>query len=194
MTRRKKRIICWTITGLLFALSVLLVVLSGLTGQTWITDSGGIPVAADAVMTAIRNGDWNTLETLVLNVQNLSPQVDGENSVQMLVWDAYLDSLQWSCLDTFEVQGAKVTQQLTVTCLDISTVTGYMAEILPEISDNALNITSDQALCQAAEAALSRKLPLTQHEVTLSFVRRDEWWKLVPNNALLALLSGFSAA
>lgn len=71
MTRRKKRIICWTITGLLFALSVLLVVLSGLTGQTWITDSGGIPVAADAVMTAIRNGDWNTLETLVLNVQNL---------------------------------------------------------------------------------------------------------------------------
>jgi len=180
----------WTVTGLLLSLAVLLVVLTGLSGQIWITDAEGIPAAADAVMSAIRSSDWKTLETLVADAQALDPQTGEENSAELLIWDAYRQSLQWTCSDGYELHGAHVTQQVTVTCLDIPALTGRIAEILPEISNTA----REQALVTAAEEALAGEIPVNRRDIIMTFVRTDGQWKLLPNSALVALLSGFTAA
>lgn len=191
MKRRKKRTILWTLAGLLFSLSVLLVVISGFSGQIRITDTAGIPIAADAVMHAVHTGDWNTLAILVADAQDLEPVTGEEGSAERLIWEAYQQSLQWSCTDGFEADGAQVMQKVSVTCLDISALTDRMIEILPEISDD---VAEDDLLAAAAEAALFEEPPVLQKDITMAFVRKNGQWKLIPDHTLLALLSGFTAA
>lgn len=191
MKRRKKRTILWTLAGLLLSLSVLLVVISGFSGQIRITDTAGIPIAADAVMHAVYTGDWNTLAMLVADEQDLEPVTGEEGSAERLIWEAYQQSLQWSCSDGFEADSTQVMQKVSVTCLDISALTSRMMEILPEIADD---VSEDDLLAAAAEAALFEELPVLQKDITMAFVRRNGQWKLVPDHTLLALLSGFTAA
>ena len=193
MTRRKTNTILWTFSGLLLSLAVLLVVLSGLSGQILVTDADGIPDAAESVMAAIHSGNWEDLEALVADANELAPETGDENSAHHLIWDAYRNSLRWSCEDGYGIGGSHVTQKVTVTCLDIPALTDAMARILPELSDNAINMTAEQALSAATEAVLRQELPLTEEKITLSFVRKNGQWLLIPDNTLLALLSGFTA-
>ena len=55
-------------------------------------------------------------------------------------------------------------------------------------------MAEEDLLAAAAETALSQDLPVLQKEITMTFVRVNGRWKLIPNNTLLALLSGFTAA
>lgn len=191
MKRRTKRTILWTLAGLLFSLSLFLVVFSGLTGQIRITDTDGIPVAADSVMHAVHTGDWRTLELMVAEEYTLEPLTGEEGSAERIIWEAYQQSLQWNCAEGFDIEGAKMIQKVSVTCLDIPALTNRMIEILPEIADD---VAEEDLLASAAETALFEGLPLLQRDITMTFVRMDGRWKLIPNNALLALLSGFTAA
>ena len=191
MKRRTKRTFLWALAGLLFSLSVFLVVISGLSGKIRITDTAGILIAADSVMNAIHTGDWSTLELLVAEEYSLEPLAGEDGSAERIIWEAYQQSLQWNCAEKFDIDGAKVMQKVSVTCLDIPSLTGRMIEILPEIADD---VAGEDLLSAAAEAALFEELPLLQKEITMTFVRMDSRWKLIPNNTLLALLSGFTAA
>ncbi len=191
MKRRTKKTILWTLAGLLFSLAVFLVVISGLSGQIRITDTDGIPLAADSVMNAIHTGDWSTLELLVTEPYTLEPVSGEEDSAERIIWEAYQQSLQWNCAEEFDIEGAKMMQKVSVTCLDIPALTARMIEILPEIADD---VAEEDLLAAAAETALFEDLPLLQREITMTFVRIDGRWKLIPNNTLLALLSGFTAA
>lgn len=191
MKKRTKKTILWTLAGLLFSLSVFLVVISGLSGQIRIADAAGIPIAADSVMNAVHTGDWNTLELLVAEAYTLEPVTGEESSAERMIWDAYQQSLQWNCAEEYETDGAYVKQKVFVTCLDISALTGRMIEILPEIAEL---VAEEDLLAAAAETALSQDLPVLQKEITMTFVRVNGRWKLIPNNTLLALLSGFTAA
>lgn len=191
MKKRTKKTILWTLAGLLFSLSVFLVVISGLSGQIRIADAAGIPIAADSVMNAVHTGDWNTLELLVAEAYTLEPVTGEESSAERMIWDAYQQSLQWNCAEEYETDGAHVKQKVFVTCLDISALTGRMIEILPEIAEL---VAEEDLLAAAAETALSQDLPVLQKEITMTFVRVNGRWKLIPNNTLLALLSGFTAA
>jgi len=194
MKRSKKKAIFWSAAGLLFSLAAVLVVLGGLKGNVRVTDPEGIPGAANAVMTAVRDGDWDGLNGLVTQPQELTPQTGGEGSAERLIWDAYRQSLQWECPEDFRLQEARVTQAVSVTCLDIAAVTGAMNEHLPEIADSNADMTREQALAAAAEAVLSAGPPVTRKQITMTFVRSGGQWKLVPDKALLALLSGFTAS
>lgn len=191
MKRRTKRTFFWTLAGLLFSLSLFLVVFSGLTGQIRITDTDGIPVAADSVMHAVHTGDWRTLELMVAEEYTLEPLTGEEGSAERIIWEAYQQSLQWNCAEGFDIEGAKMIQKVSVTCLDIPALTNRMIEILPEIADD---VAEEDLLASAAETVLFEGLPLLQRDITMTFVRMDGRWKLIPNNALLALLSGFTAA
>ncbi len=193
MTRRKQTTILWTAAGLVLSLAVLLVVLSGLAGQLWITDAAGIPQAADSVMRCIQDGNWNELASFVVGEPELEPQTGEENTAENLIWDAYRQSIQWRCNDGYTVQGRQVIQQLTVSCLDISELTRSMKKILPEITDGTVNMTADHALIAAAEEVLRGDIPMMQKDIRLSFVRKNGQWEIVPDSGLLSLLSGFTA-
>ena len=191
MKRRKKRTILWTLTGLLFSLAVLLVVFTGLTGQIRIADQPGLPMAADSVLMAIQTGDWATLELLLANDYDLEPITGEEGSPEHLIWEAYQQSLQWHCQQGFDVQGAQVIQNVSLTCLDIPALTRHMTMILPEVSEE---VSAQEVLIAELNAALSEDLPTLKKDITMTFVRMNGQWKLIPDNTLLALLSGFTAS
>ena len=191
MTYTKKRTLLWSVAGLLLSLLVLLVVAGGLTGEVLVADSEGIPAAADAVMTCVQNGNWKTLATLVSGHPDLTPATGEEDSAENLIWNAYQQSLQWVCEEGFDVQKQHVIQYVTVTCLDISKVTGAMPRILEEADTIDLE-NRQEILRSAAEQALELDAQTMQREIALTFIRENGQWQLVPNSALLALLSGFT--
>ncbi|MBQ2927496.1 MAG: hypothetical protein IJD98_02875 [Oscillospiraceae bacterium] len=189
MTETKNRTRLWIAAGAVLSLLVILVTLGGLSGQVWVTDPGGIPEAADRVMTCICSNDWRTLESLAAGTPALEPMTGEENTAENRIWNAYRESLRWTCEEGFSLRGANVTQPITVTCLDISALTGMVAEILRE--SGVVNAGPEE-LSAAAEQALEQEMPVLQREITLHFCREGGEWKVIPNEALLALMSGFT--
>lgn len=194
MISEKKVTFLWTAAGLLFSLAVLLVIAGALHHNVPVTDPESIPEAANTLMNSVHTADWDTLEAIVSGTYALAPAAGEEGSAERLIWNAYLQSLRWNCEGSYTVHGPYVSQSLTVTCLDIRAVTNKMMELLhkesgiPSAGDDATT-----ALRSAAQQVLDSGAPTVHKEITLSFLREDRQWKAVPNDALLALLSGFMA-
>lgn len=192
MTKANKQTLLWLFAGLVFSLLTLLVIWTGLSGKVWITDPEGIPETADAIMDSIQTGDWAALEEMVLGSPSLTPRVGAPDSAEKMIWDAYRNSLQWSCEDPFRILGSLISQKVSVTCLDIPSVTDAISKTLAE-SDPAIFVDTAQTerLPIAAADVLESEIPMIRREITLTFQRNQGHWMLVPNNALLKLLSGF---
>ena len=180
----------WFCLGLLFALLVLLMVCSGLTGYVLMADPAGIPAAADGVLSCIHAGNWQELESLVSGQPAVRPVTGAEGSAEKLLYDAFRESLQWTREESCHMEGAFVTQTVTVTCLDIPGVTDAMAGIL---SETATAQDPAQLLCDAAKQVLETRTPTKQHQITLTFEREQGRWLLVPNHDFRTLLSAFTA-
>lgn len=189
MTNKRIKMLLWSAAGFILSLMALLVILGGFAGITLVTDSEGISQTSDAVMHSIHSGDWQTLQTLVSGNPNLEPVTGESNTAESLIWETYRKSLQWSCTENFEIQGGYVTQSVTVTCLDIPGVTDAMTGILQESPAHQEN--QSQALYIAAEQVLQSDAPSKQRQITFTLVRENGCWRVLPDSALLALLSGF---
>ena len=188
----KKHALAWLAAGLLLSLLVFVVVLTGLSGGVVVTDPEGIPQAADMVMRNIQDGNWEALEAAVLGSPALAPRTGEADSAEALIWESYQESLQWTFQNGFDIQDAYVTQKITVTCLDIPGVTKSMSGNLDAEAAANPELKS-QFLYAAAEQVLASECPVAEYEITLTFVREKGRWLLVPNSALQALLSGFTA-
>ena len=191
MVQTKKIAFLWLMAGLLCAILLSLVVLTGLCGQIMITDRDGIQKAADSVMHYIRSGNWEALEKIVLGSPSLRPLTGEADSAEALIWDAYRDSLNWTYRDRFEVDQSCISQKITVSCLDIPKVTSDMAAVL-QTTSKADPAQQAAALQASAQKVLETNAQLTECEITLTFRREKGQWLLVPNGALQALLSGFT--
>ena len=191
MTNAKKQTLLWLLAGLVFSLLTLLVIWTGLSGKVWITDPEGIPETADAIMDSIQAGDWAALEEMVLGSPSLTPRVGAPDSAEKMIWDAYRNSLQWSCEDPFRIQGSLISQKVSVTCLDIPSVTDAISTMLSSSDSTGFYAaTQTEFLHTVAAHVLESELPMIRREITLTFQRGMGRWMLVPNNALLMLLSG----
>lgn len=190
MIQHNKTALLWLSVGLLFSLLVLLVIYEGLAGKVWVTNPEEIPDTANAVMNSVQTGDWYTLEDIVWGNARLSPEIGETGSAEEIIYTAYRKSLLWTCDESFDIRNEYVTQKITVTCLDIPAVTEAITGIL---SESVLNTEEYPVLLSAAEEVLKSDPPMKQHEISLTFLCENGQWLLVPNNALLALLSGFTA-
>ena len=184
----------WLLTGFLCSALVLLVVCTGLAGKTIVADPAGIPETANEVMDCIRYSNWEALSEMAYGCPSLVPATEEANSAQERIWKAYQESLQWTCPDDFALQDAYVTQKILVQCLDIHAVTGAMAEILSRSqASSAESEKQEQLLYSAAEQVLLEEMPVTEREITLTFLRENGRWLVIPDRELQALLSGFTA-
>lgn len=190
MIQKKKSALPWLTLGMLLSLAVLLVVYTGLSGQVFIKDSEGIPAAADAVMNSIRSGDWQALDEMIAGSPGIAPETGEENSVEQMIWKAYQNSLQWTYDDSCHPDGRYVTLDISVTCLDIHGGTDAIAGILEESA--ADENQRELLLHSTAQQVLKSDPPVKTSRITLTFQREHSQWKLTPNRALQALLSGFT--
>ena len=192
MVQRNKITLLWFAGGILFSLLVLSVVLSGLSGRIWVTNPEGLSETAIGIMNAVRIANWNALEDMVAGDEILSPEIGKAGSAEEIIYQTYRKSLQWTCEDSFTIRGQYATKKVTVRCLDIPTVTEAISGMISETSLNTEE-TRHSILRSAAEQVLESHVPIAQHTITLTFLRENGQWMLVPDNALQALLSGFTA-
>ena len=165
---------------------LLFVVFSGLSGKVLVTDAEEIPLTADKILDALQKGDWTALSGMVSGTPLLEPDTGKEDSPEKRLYEAYRESLQWTVSQDFEIRDRYVCQKVTVTCLDITAVTQAMAETLEQAA-----ATDPKLVSSAAEQILNANPPYLQREITLHFLREKQQWHVVPDSALLALLSGF---
>ena len=192
MTNAKKQTLLWFSAGLVFSFLTLLVIGTGLSGKVWITGPEEIPDAVDAVMTSIQTGDWVRLEEMISGNPELTPKVGAADSAEKMIWDAYRDSLQWSCEEPFRIHGSLITQKVSITCMDIPSITDAISTMLSSADSTGFDAaTQTEFLHTVAAHVLESELPMICREITLTFQRNQGHWMLVPNNALLKLLSGF---
>lgn len=192
MTKANKQTLLWFSAGLVFSFLTILVVWTGLSGKVWITGPEEIPDAVDAVMTSIQTGDWVRLEEMISGNPELTPKVGAADSAEKMIWDAYRNSLQWSCEEPFRIHSSLITQKVSVTCMDIPGITDAISTMLSSADSTGFDAaTQTEFLHTVAAHVLESELPMIRREITLTFQRNQGHWMLVPNNALLMLLSGF---
>lgn len=189
MSKARKTTLPWLTAGILLSLLIILLVLHGLTGQVYITDSEGIRESADTILNTIRTGDWQTLNSRIVGNPGIFPETGEDGSVENLIWKAYQNSLQWTFEDCYTVDGPYITQSLTVTCLDIPGI----ANAITGLPDTGSESQQEELLLNAAEQVLAAEPPLVTRQITLTFLREAGQWNLIPNRVLLMLLSGFTA-
>ena len=192
MTKANKQTLLWFSAGLVFSFLTLLVIGTGLSGKVWITGPEEIPDAVDAVMTSIQTGDWVRLEEMISGNPELTPKVGAADSAEKMIWDAYRNSLQWSCEEPFRIHSSLITQKVSITCMDIPSITDAISTMLSSADSTGFDAaTQTEFLHTVAAHVLESELPMIRREITLTFQRNQGHWMLVPNNALLMLLSGF---
>lgn len=190
MMHAKKHTLLWLAGGLIFSLLAFWIVISGLSGNVTVTDPDFIRNTADSVMTNLQSGNWNSLSKAIVGCPSLEPAIGEEDSPEQIIYGAYLKSLEWSFPEAFQIQGMQVTQRISVTHLDILRLTDTLSQILSE--ETALGPEDQtQILCSAVEQLLASDPPYTQQELTLTFLWENHQWRLLPDSAFLALLSGF---
>ena len=193
MTRTTKLACLWFSGGILCSILVFLALGSGLSGHVFVSDPECIPESVDAVMGCIQTGSWEALEGMVLGRPSLVPNTGEEGSPEQILYRAYLESLQWHCQGDFLIQNAYITQNITVSCLDIPKLGSAAAAFLAESNiffDNSEDLS--QQLRSFTDKIVVEYAPIAEHTITLVFLRENGSWQLVPNAALQALISGFT--
>ena len=193
MTKANKQTLLWLLAGLVFCLLTLLVIWTGFSGKVWITGPEEIPDAVDAVMTSIQTGDWVRLEEMISGNPELTPKVGAADSAEKMIWDAYRNSLQWSCEEPFRIHSSLITQKVSVTCMDIPGITDAISTMLSSPDSTGFYAaTQTEFLHTVAAHVLESEHPMLHREMILTFQRSQGRWVLVPNHSLQILMSGFT--
>ena len=158
---------------------------------------------AQRMMDALCIGDYATAQSCIYGQGAGEP----EDAVSKLLWDAFTDSLSYEFTGLCRVTDTGFARDATVTCLDVSGVTAAVpqrakalleakaaaAEDKTEIynEDNSYrNELVDQALNDAVTQALSEDAQTVTRDVTLGLIYQDGAWWVVPDQALLQIISG----
>ena len=161
---------------------------------------------AQRMMDALCAGDYDTAQGYIIGQPDLGAG-EPEDAVSRLLWDAFTDSLSYEFTGLCRVTDTGFARDVSVTCLDVSGVTEAVpqrAKALLEAKAAAAEDKSelynednsyrselvDQALNDAVTQALSEDAQTVTRDMTLGLIYQDGAWWVVPDQALLKIISG----
>lgn len=162
---------------------------------------------SEELMEALCRGDYAAAGKRMYGQPNLGVDRDPADPVGVLLWDAFVDSIAYEFAGECYATDSGLARDVTVTALDFSSVTGALkersrvlleqrvaqAEDLTAIYDQQNNYQEDfvmEVLYDAACQALQEDAQLVRYELTLSLVCQQEQWWVMPEQALLKVISG----
>ena len=208
MKRRTLTALAWMAAGILFSLSVFAVLIFGLKQPPrLLVDDAAVRSAAQNLMECVRSGDYEGAGQLLSGSPDLG-QPPRPDTPEGLLWQAYTGSIRYEYAPHCGCTGSQVTLEMTLQCLDISSVTDSLqqtAQALLEqrasqIHDESLVYDGDHnylesfltpILMDAAAQALEEHGKPMERKLELVFTRQDGTWKIVPTQELQQLLSGY---
>lgn len=161
---------------------------------------------AQRMMDALCAGDYDTAGSYMYGQPDLGAG-EPEDEVSRLLWDAFTDSLSYEFTGVCSVTDAGLTRKAAVTALDVTKVTQSVPQraraLLEQQAEAAASPAEiydehnayreelvNQALLDAAKQALDESAETVTRDVTLNLIYRDGAWWVVPDQALLQIISG----
>lgn len=159
------------------------------------------------MMDALCQGDFPAVEQYLLDQPSLGVDRKPEDAAGALIWDAFVDSFSYELSGDCYATDTGVAQDVTLTYLDISSVTANLAQRseahlerlqkeathTSEIYDEDGNFHSDlvlQVFDTAVREALKEDAVLTSTTFTLQLIQRDGQWYIISNSDLIHAISG----
>ena len=161
-----------------------------------------------AMMTALCSGDYSGASQYLYGQPDLGSGVSGDSETAAQLWSSFTSSLQYTADAPCTASDSGVSQQVTITSLDMNQVLEEMAAEAPELLERKIALLDiadmdevydanheyqpgfvDSVLYQAAGLALA-DAQTTQHTVTVNLLYDAHQWWVMPDAALLNAISG----
>ena len=164
-------------------------------------------VQVQTMLDALCAGDYETVSGCLYGTPNLGMEGEAADPVGQLFWEALGDSFTYEILGDFHATDSGVSLDVTITALDIDSVTVNLkqraqtlleqriadAEDTSEIYDENNEYREDfvmDALYDAARDALAEDAQTITWDLTLNLIYENGQWWIMPENGLLQALSG----
>ena len=164
---------------------------------------------SEAFAQALNEGDLTAAAQYIYGQPDLGAAGTPEDPETAAVWNAFLDSITFEYTGKLSAVDTGLSRTASVTTLDIASVTEKLperaqslvnqkiasAESLTEVYDESGSFRQELAeeiLNQALQQSLTQDAQRVSGEVTVKLINRDGKWWVVPDQALLQILSGLA--
>lgn len=162
---------------------------------------------AQEMLQAVSDGDYDRAGRLILGCPELGVDREAESEVGRLIWKAYQDSLSFTPEGACYATDAGIAQNYRVRYLDRNSVTARLrersralleervanAEDTSQVYDENNEYREDvvmEVLAQAAEQALREDAAYVELVVPVGLTYENGAWWVLPEEQLLAAISG----
>jgi hypothetical protein len=161
----------------------------------------------EILMDAVRENNYAGASAVIRGNPVFGADREPADPVGALIWDAFVQSIHYELVGEMYATDSGVAQNLTVTALDISSVTGNLkersthlleervqaAEDTDEVYDEKNEYREDfvmQVLYDAAAQILKEDARTATYNITINMVYEHGRWWIVSNSDLLSVISG----
>ena len=159
------------------------------------------------LMNAVAEGDYEEASQTIYGTPSLGVDREAGDEVGVMIWDAFEGSVTYELLGDCYTTEQGLAQDLSVTCLDVTSVTANLkersqtmleqrvkdAEDVSEIYDENNDYREDfvmEVLHDAVRAALAEDARMMTMELTVNLSYQDGKWWVVADEALYNAISG----
>lgn len=208
--RHKKSSVTFSVLGLLFMLVVVAAISWGLQAEPVILQEPEMArQCAEGFVNAINAGDLTAAAGFFPDPATLGEVAAGADPVVTFVWDAHCAQLDAKAVSGLYSTSKGLSMDLELTSIAVDTIVeeiGTLAvEHLQGFVANASDITEvyddngkyhsklvEEILQQTAREFLVQELPKETACITIHLTQLDGNWKIVPDAALINILSGIA--
>ena len=191
----------------LMGLALVLVMAKPGTAPTLLSPAQDAQDQVVNMMDALCQGDFSAVEQYLLDQPRLGADREPADAAGALIWDAFKSSFSYALSGDCYATDTGVAQDVTLTYLDISSVTANLAQRsekhlsrlqqeathTSEIYDEDGNFHSHLVLevfDTVVREALKEDSKLTSRTFTFQLVQRDDQWYIVSNSDFIQAISG----
>lgn len=167
-------------------------------------------VRSEELMTALAEGDFAKAQTILYGNPDLGVDRQPKDEVGQLIWDTFCSSIDYAFTGELYATDKGLARDVAITTLDIASVTGTLkersqvllekrvesAEDVSQIYDEKNNYREDfvmDVLYDAATESLQEDARYLTREITLNLVYQQGSWWVMPDGALIQVISGSTA-
>lgn len=161
----------------------------------------------EVLMEAVSNNDYVTASTVIQGNPVFGADREPADAVSGLIWDAFVESVSYELVGELYATDSGVAQNITVTALDMGSVTANLKERSEKLLEQRVAAAEDpdevydenneyredfvmQVLYDATVQALNQDAKTVTSDVTINMIFEDGQWWIVSDSALLSAITG----
>lgn len=159
------------------------------------------------LMYAVKENHFDQVGQMLYGQPEIGADRLPTEDVGVLLWEAFLESLTYELEGGFYATESGVARSVTVTTLDVSSVTGVLRDRAQALLQDRVAHTADAddvydqnneyreefvmaVLYDACKAALETDGKTVTHQITVNLIYENGQWWIMPEEALLEAITG----